>query len=207
MEEMEMSRTRIVAFLLIAMVYGSGLFAQNAGLMRAVFQINNGDYRSAYDELTQISPASSEASYYYEALGKAAFLTGKYAEAIQAFEQRTKLPQPGIAFLELAKVYFMQEDFDSGYEFLAKHLQSPSKLPYNNIISDRAFENLDRDRRWIRFWSENWYTTLDDQIAELNSLMLSDFPVLEPLEKLVSDHEDDDEVLILAAQYYNKLND
>ena len=83
-----------------------------------------------------------KASYYYETLGKIAYLAGNLDEAIHAWERRTLYPHPGNAFLELAKVYFIQKDFDSGYTLLTKHLQSANKEPYNNIISDPAFDYI-----------------------------------------------------------------
>ncbi len=89
--------------------------------------------------------------------GKALFQAGDLEGAISQFKKADDL-EPGLASFELAKAYKILGNSADQYTYLARHLKSGYKIPRKDIMLDPVFSDLDRNREWIRFWSDRWYS-------------------------------------------------
>ncbi len=142
-----------------------------------------------------------ERQLYYSLKGSCAFQLNEPDEAIKFFEQ-AELINRGSAALELAHCYIRKDDKTQMFKYLAEHLNSPYKLSRKEIMLDPEFSNLDRDREWIRFWSNNWYDEVDDLIAEAQyQIKQNDLDETFWLD-LIQKYDNHAIILALTVQYY-----
>ena len=109
---------------------------------------------SYYDSVFVLLPATNQTPLYNELRGKASLLLNNEAQAIELFIQSYSSE----SLYELARIYATKENADSSLYYLNLHLQSHTKKPYHEIMSDKAFETIYSDVLWKLFWKQDRYT-------------------------------------------------
>ncbi len=202
-----MNKIRIYLAIVLIIFGLDALRAQDSGLLKASFLLHHGDSQTALNYLLQIGDNTNEKVSYLDLLGEAAFLVNDLDLAEKTFQSRLNFPDPDLAFFQLARIAFLQGDKAQGFEFLKKHLQSNQRLEYSAIVTDPAFEGLDRDREWIRFWSVDWYPESDQKIAEMKARYLEETLDLSYINDLLSFYPDEHTVLLESAYYLEKIGE
>ncbi len=142
-----------------------------------------------------------EQQLYYFVKGNCAYQLGDLETAIQLFNQVERLNR-GAAALELARCYKLKDDYTQMFKYLAEHLNSSKKMPRKEIMLDPVFSDLDRDREWIRFWSDSWYDENEDIIAEAQYQIKQNDLDETFWNDLIKKYDDNAAVLALIVQYY-----
>lgn len=192
----------ILSFLLFTQ-----LIAQEADsyILRARVYMDAGN---AYKALEECSDGLQVVSDYRLVLIKANALVkvNRLEEAEMTYRQANTL-SIGSGDLGLAKIYALKGDNNLAVSHLRSHLESDFKLPRRDILLDKQFRSIENDQEWKSLWSVDWYTSLEDGLAEASYLVehnrkdelkeLMNF--LEPQYSDMSDFE------FIAAQYYKVI--
>jgi tetratricopeptide (TPR) repeat protein len=176
------------------------------GLLRARALFSKGDYQSVIDMPLNSQVGEHGMAVFYLTKGRAAFELGQYDESVNFLNKAGEL-EPGIETLDLARAYRKTGDMDKMYSNLEKHLTSDYKLPRKEIMLDPVFANLDRDRSWIRFWSQGWYNETDDMIAEASYRVSREDTDFGFWSELMKNTRDNPDIMALIAQYYGIVGD
>jgi len=105
--------------------------------------------------------------------GLALFYKSQYAMAIQEFEKVEKANR-GRASIWIARSYANLRDTENCLKALETHLSSNYKLPESELLLDPDLMILENDAKYKEFWKVgNWYTGLDQTLAEAEYLMNS----------------------------------
>jgi len=150
----------------------------------------------------EIAPGSNiEGKLFYFIKAECAYHQGNIDEAIRFYERVERLDK-GAASLELARCWKLKSDLGQMFNYLAEHINSSYKIPRKDIMLDTVFSDLDRDREWIRFWSDRWYDEKDDLLAEANYQIERKDLDKAFWDRLIEKHENDAKIEAILAAYY-----
>ncbi len=192
----------IILFVLPFQLMGQSF---NPDLIKMLAGIEKGEYESVL-AFKSVPVNNTEKAVYYLLLGKAEYGLGNIESSVKLFEVSEEI-NPGIASLNLARCYKLLGDRPSLFKYLEIHLKSDSKLPLKDIMLDPVFSDLDRDRKWIKFWSVNWYSEIEELQAEAKyRISKKDFEE-DFWNDLMLNHGNQAVLLALHGQYTYLLND
>jgi len=178
----------------------------DSSLLRMQAMYARGDYQSIMDMGLNNQLSDDELVISYLIRGRAAYQLADYARAI-GYYNRVEEIKAGMASLDLAHAYRLTGDNEQMFRYLRKHLESEYKLPRKEIMLDPVFSGLERDRDWIRFWSEGWYDENDDLIAEAEYKLSRNDTDFDFWTKLIRDNQDIPVRSALIGQYYHMVGD
>jgi len=209
MEGLKMIRiikaTRYFITLVILLIMPKLIYGQNGDLLKAAFLLDQERYEDVLSVLNNVSPAPQETKVYFDILGKAAFQYGDYDLALTAYKKRSELDDSGMAYYQLARINFINNQKSTGYEFLVTHLKSDNHLPLKVILTDEVFDNLVRDREWIRFWSKEWYNEKDDLIAEARAQLNQEEPDVRIFQQLQLKYPEESVSWFLSGRFFELI--
>jgi len=163
-----MKRTTI---LLLAFSLASGIFSQEQFdklfLARSMFD------RGMLEDVIQLVDGSSEKEddYRYQLLKGEAFLKiADYDMAISSFNDANMLLEDS-GELGLARVYALLNDPKTSVFHLERHLKSAERAPQRDLLLNRDLQSIDESSEWITLWKRNWYTQLEQGVAEVEYLV------------------------------------
>ena len=192
----------IVLILLPVQLLGQSL---NPDLLRMQAALEKSDYSAVL--ANNILPGDrSERAIYYLQKGKAEFLLGNIEKSTILLTSANDLI-PGLASLELAHCYKILGNKQQLFSYLAEHLNSDSKSPRKDIMLDPVFSDLDRDRDWIRFWSDKWYSELEELQAEAAYRVINKDTDHEFWNDLIMNHQDNAVLLTYQGQFYMLIDE
>lgn len=139
--------------------------AQDLNLLRASFLIQEQRNEDAV-QLLEFGGISSDTSNYFRILGKACVNSDRLDQAKKCFTHLINKTPDSEAFYQLARISFMEGNLKDGLEYLKQHLKYSDRHSFIEIQQDQAFAGYEQDRQWIRFWSEERFTSKEDLFAE-----------------------------------------
>jgi len=139
------------------------------GLMKAAARLDEG---KPYMVIQECNSGLSQYQDYklYVLKGKALLILGNIKEAEEAFAMASRL-SPGSGALGMAYLYSKTGENEKALSFLEIHLRSEFKSPEKDILLDPNFKKLESTSAWKEFWSNDWYTDLEDGISEAQYLV------------------------------------
>ncbi|MEA1876240.1 MAG: tetratricopeptide repeat protein [Bacteroidota bacterium] len=175
--------------------------SQNKNLLRAAFLLDQERYEDVLVLIDQIAYSKQEAIVYFDILGETAFQAGDYDKALSAYKKRCELKNPAMSHYMLSKIYFLSNNSSLGYKSIRDHLASDHRISLQHILADEAFDSQVRDREWIRFWSEDWYTEKDDLIAEAWAQLNEDDPDISVFDQLMLSFSNEPQSSYLSGRF------
>ena len=180
----------LLIMLVVIPIIIQGQVKPDAQLLKASFLMQQKNFKAAESTLINKPESSFDARFFYQLRGECRFALGDYQGAKSDFTWLEQNNYPGEAAYSLSRIAWVNGDRKQAYFYLKQHLTSKDKHPFEEIIRDTVFRDLDRDRDWISFWSKDWYTSFDDLLAEANYQLKSDFPDALAFSKLTGDFQD-----------------
>ena len=127
-------------------------------------------YDSAVVYLSQSLPVRQEDQRVYLHRAEAWQMLGNSNMALADLLKAEEL-QPGSASFRLARLYALSGQDSMALRFLREHLGCVCREPRRVIMSEPAFRKLERTRQWVNLWKEEWYTELENLVAETEYLI------------------------------------
>lgn len=191
----------------VLLLFANLVYTQNSFLIKAAFLLDQGKYNAVINELKIVPSNNKDASVFYDFIGKAAFETGDFELAKTTYHKRSEFDNSEMALYQLSRLAFIMNNRAEGYEFLRRYLLSDNHISYKKILVDNAFEGLDKDREWIRFWSEDWFSEIDDDYEEAGALIAQDHANDELFDILQLKYADESKTWSISGRYYEGSGD
>jgi len=157
--------------LILAFSIAPGIFSQEQydDLFLAKSLVDRGMIEDAITLLDN-SPKSGN-DYRIQLLkGEAYISIADYDLAIDSFT-RANMLRDNSGELGLARVYALLNDSKSSVYHLESHLKSSERLPQRDLLLNSDLQKIDETREWIALWKKDWYTQLEEGVAEVEYLL------------------------------------
>lgn len=103
---------------------------------------------------------------YYSHRAGLFFKKNDYSKAIEDYKQASQNGE-NINNYYIAKCYSITHNWEQANIWLRKYLSGNNKLPSNVIKTDTCFEAFKNNILWTEIWKNNWYSNLENYIAEI----------------------------------------
>ena len=127
----------------------------------------------------------------------------KYSEAIYLLDKVNGI-KSHYADYKLSTVYCLLGNNSKCLSYLKSHLQCKYKKAKSDILLDKTFYNIQESKEWKALWKNEWYSSKDEIIAEINYLIskgnLSE--ALNLSNSYLLKHKHDFSVLLLRSNIY-----
>lgn len=109
----------------------------------------------------------------------------------------------------LARIYAFKKDWENTGKYLRIHLASNFKINPGLIKTDNFFTEYSNTEQWQQIWNKNWYTKLDEKIAEVQYLSSKEKYVdaLDASDEILQTKPDCYKIYFERAIIYRKLKD
>jgi len=109
----------------------------------------------------------------------------------------------------LAKLYALKKDWKNTDKYLRIHLKSEYKLNPGLLKTDKIFEEFRTTELWQEIWMKDWYSKLDEKIAEVQYLAYKKKYVdaLDASDEILNTKKDCYKIYDARAYIYRKLKD
>ena len=161
----------------------------------ALFYANKVNNASIIKRAVQIqAKCLFELNRYDDALSKFLKLSGKYEKENSIY---------------LARIYASKKDWENTDKWLKIHLASKYKLNPGVLKTDKFFTEFSSTKLWQKIWLEDWYSDLDEKIAEVEYLAYKKkfVDALDASDEILQNKKDCYKVYFERAYIYRKLKD
>jgi len=109
----------------------------------------------------------------------------------------------------LARIYAFKKDWINTDKWLRIHLKSKYKLNPGVLKTDNFFKEFSTTKQWQKIWLEDWYSNLDEKIAEVEYLAYKKkfVDALDASDEILNNKKDCYKVYYERAYIYRKLKD
>jgi len=139
-------------------------------LLKARFLVAEHAYPEAVTALENHTIAATDQDQAALTLGQALAGIGQFSESNTWLSHVTGRCS-ALADYVMASNYLALNDVPSAMEYLSKHLANKEHYTKKKIQMDPVFAKLETDRSWIRLWQTEWYSELENQIAECDYMI------------------------------------
>ncbi|HKK40850.1 MAG TPA: tetratricopeptide repeat protein [Bacteroidales bacterium] len=162
-----MKHITILFLVLLVSVSSSGQQMVN-NLLKARAEIESGNPDAAISAINR-SLAVTRDSRLFTERAEASVLKGDYSSAISDYNEADKL-SAGSGEYGLARIYALKGDAATSTYHLALSMKSSFRKPEKEIMLDPAFKAIEKSQEWRQFWKQNWYSTLEKDLSQIEYL-------------------------------------
>lgn len=192
-----------IVIILIAVFYSSFAFSQDANThyFKSLAELKYNNTEKAFQEINMAINYDKKNTVFLIQRGNMYYFQSNYNFAINDYRKAEKIKQYSASLL-IAKSYSMQNNVDSAIFFLTKYLKYYNKISKPKIKSDTAFENIKNTEQWIKLWSKNHYSKVDNELSEAQYYFDYDqpFEALEGVNNIIKTHKQYHKAYFLKAK-------
>jgi len=195
----------IIGLVLLTLVLKSQELSFNLQKCISEYSVKN------YDSALYYSQKINEATIIKRAIqikAESLFNLKQYDKALTEFLKLTGNAEIKNS-IYIARIYATKKDWENTDKWLRKHLASKYKLNPGLIKTDKFFIEFSKTKIWQKIWMKDWYTPLDEKIAEIEYLGYKKKYVdaLNASDEVLQEKKDCYKVYHIRARIYKKLND
>ena len=139
-------------------------------LLKAKAATDSGKPEFAIDLLNQAVSEIKDSRLYIERAA-ANLMKGDYSAAIIDFNEANTLA-PSAGEYGLARIYAIKGDAKTSLFHLEKNMNSSFRKSEKEIMLDPAFASIENKPEWRRFWQKDWYSAIEEGIAEIEHYII-----------------------------------
>ncbi len=149
------------------------------------------EFKKAISEFDKAIEPGSIKHHYYLKRGEAYFWFGEYLKAKDDFNEASQLERYS-GSMGLAMTYAKIGDTDLAIRHLEDHLGSSFRVSEKSIKLNKAFESIEKSRKWVELWRKGWYNSFEKLEQEINYLSkMAQYPgALDLVEVYISKYPD-----------------
>jgi len=164
-----MKKLNISILLIITII--SGLKAKNLDSLEimAYVEFKKNNFKSAADLFSELLKDKQGTTEYIYKQAECFYFLNDIENAKKLFLEANKNDK-ALASLYLTKIYILEENYDEAFNLLEEHLNSKYRLAQSKIKLDTDLKKLQSFDRWNNLWKNDYYTSRDELINEVNYL-------------------------------------
>ncbi len=143
---------------------------ESNSLIRARYLVTEKMYEESFEILRNSQPSASDQGRFALTTGQALSGLGRYVESNKWLLQVSGEGLADAMYL-IAKNYLSLNDEPNAIQHLSKHLADKNHYTEKRIRLDPDFARLENNRDWIHLWQTEWYSVVEQQIAEFDYLI------------------------------------
>jgi len=140
---------------------------------------------------------------YYSYRASLYFKKNDYNKAVEDFLQASQSGD-NINNYNIAKCYSILQNWEQTNIWLRKYLSGNNKLPSNIIKTDSCFETFKNNKLWTEVWKNNWYSNLENYIADIYYLYSkgTDAEIFDVIDSALKYYPQNDELWLWRAKAF-----
>jgi tetratricopeptide (TPR) repeat protein len=175
--------------------------AENDHYLAGLANLQRNEFKQAVYEFDKAIESETNKYYYYLKRGEAYFWLGEYLKAKDDFNEASQLERYS-GSMGLAMTYAKIGDTDLAIRYLEDHLGSPFRVSEKSIKLNKAFESIEKSRKWVALWKKRWYSSFEKLEQEIDYLTkTAQYPeALDLVEVYISKYPDNAEAYALKGR-------